>query len=117
MQPNEKALYVIEDSPIGSLGDQLALHIQIIEGQLCYLDTNRGHMLEGRMKETFENGFIFAQNRDAERRKEGLWTFREVTIEEFKHHLYQHVSNGQSIADSINSTEELWQWYRTNFPL
>lgn len=57
-QPNEKALYVIDFSPHGS-NHQLALHIIIRDSpgelgtpELCFYDTDRGHMIRGKMKST-----------------------------------------------------------------
>ncbi len=116
-QPNEKALYVIDSCPHGS-NNQLALHIIVRDSpdepgtaELCFYDTNRGHMIRGKMKKIQEYGFIWIDWRGDD------WIFREVTIHEFRHSLWQYVCNGDSIAKVINTTEDLWEWYRKTFPI
>ncbi len=116
-QPNEKALYVIDFSPHGS-NQQLALHIIVRDSpdkpgtpELCFYDTNRGHMIRGKMKSTQEHGFTWTDWRGDD------WTFREVTIQEFRNSLWQYVGNGYGIAKAIHTTEDLWEWYRKTFPI
>lgn len=57
-QPNEKALYVLDMGPHGNT-QQLCLHMIVRDSpdkpgtpELCFYDTNRGHMIRGKMKST-----------------------------------------------------------------
>ena len=116
-QPNEKALYVIDFSPHGS-NQQLALHIIVRDSpdkpgtpELCFYDSNRGLMIRGKMKNTQDHGFTWTDWRGDD------WTFREVTIQEFRNNLWQYVGNGYGIAKVIHTTEDLWEWYRKTFPI
>lgn len=119
MQPNNKALYVILKSPITGerQGTQLALHVQILAKTnehpetLCFYDTNRGHMIEGKVVGVEDHAIRFQDT------KERIWELREVTIQEFRHRLAKHVGNGDAIAQTIKTTEDLWEWYRKKFPI
>lgn len=111
-QPNPQALYVMRKSPYGD-GKQLVLHVtdSFEEGYICFDDTNRGHMIEAKNVETKERSFSFIDTQDR------LWEFEEVTIEEFENSLYQYVWNGQEIAKLCATTEDLWEYYRKEFPI
>ena len=111
-QPNKEALYVMRQSPYGS-GKQLILHVtdDFKEGYICFDDTNRGHMIEAKNVETKEHSFSFVDTQDR------LWEFEEVTIEEFANNLCQYVGNGQEIAKFCATTEDLWEYYRKEFPI
>lgn len=111
VQPNIKALYIIDKGPHGS--DQLCLHLTLTHknGYLCFHDTDRGHMLKGEIVEEFENGFKFIDRNDRE------WQFREVTIQEFRHKIQRNVYNGEHIANLCTTTADLWEYYRKAFPV
>lgn len=115
MQPNDKALYVILKSPhrAGDNGTQLALHVQLWDNpeRLCFDDTARGHMIEGEMAEMLAHSFTFKD------RNGGTWELREVTIQEYRHRLAKHIENGDYIAKTLKTTEDLWEWYRKAFPI
>ena len=117
MQPNSKALYHITQNPWRKDGGQLALQVQIKNDTLMFYDTNRGHMIHGKLVEEYENGFAFEAFEQEGAWVNGLWIFREVTIQDFRQHLCQAVGHGEVIAKTINTTEELWEWYRKTFPL
>ena len=51
MQPNSKALYNIDQTPWRKDGVQLALQVQIKNDTLMFYDTNRGHMIHGKLVE------------------------------------------------------------------
>lgn len=110
MQPNKKALYIIDKSPYGK--DQLCLYVTdtFKEGHLCFDDTDRGHMIKGSIKEKFTNGFSFEDEKGRE------WIFREVTIQEYRHHISKNVYNGEHIAKLCTTTEDLWEYYRKKYP-
>lgn len=111
-QPNPNALYVLIQSPYGD-GQQLVLHVTdtFREGYICFDDTNRGHMIKGEIIEKTNNSFIMCDiNQDK-------WEFMEVTIQMFRDDLYRFVGNGQRIKNYCNTTEELWEYYREQFPL
>ena len=90
-QPNEKALYVLDMGPDGNT-QQLCLHMMIRQAPQ-------------------EHGFTWTDWRGDD------WTFREVTIQEFRNSLWQYVGNGYGIAKAIHTTEDLWEWYRKTFPI
>ncbi|MBR6537377.1 MAG: hypothetical protein IKT67_09275 [Lachnospiraceae bacterium] len=99
-QPNEKALYLIKTSPYG--GAQVVLHVtdKFKEGYLCFDDTDRGHMIQGEIKEYGETAFPFVDI------KKNLWEFEEVMIDMFRERVYRFVANGEEIAESCNTTDE-----------
>ena len=105
-QPNEKALYRIKTPPYG--GEQVVLHVidKFREGYLCFDDMDRGHMIQGEIKEYGENAFSFVDI------KKNLWEFEEVTMEMFREQAYRFVINGKEIAERCKTTEELWEYYK-----
>lgn len=109
--PNPKALYIVDKGPYGE--DQLCLHVtdKFREGYLCFDDTDRGHMIRGTIKKRYNNGFLF------EDLAERQWIFREVTIQEYRHQISKHVTNGKAIAKLCTTTEDLWEYYRRTFPI
>ena len=110
-QPNKNALYVIKEFPYGK--NQLVLHVRndFQEGYLCFYDTERGHMIEGKLEQCVADGFSFIDKRERK------WEFKEVSIDEFRENLCDKIVNGKEIADLCRSTEELWQYYRKEFPI
>lgn len=110
MQPNKGALYIIDKGPHGS--NQLCLYVTdtFRSGYLCFDDTDRGHMVEGNIVEKYSNGFQFEDAQGNE------WIFREVTIQEFRHHISKNVYNGAAIAKLCTTTEDLWEYYRKEYP-
>ena len=111
-QPNKNALYEIKKSPYGD-GKQVVLHVTDMfrNGYLCFDDTNRGHSIQGTIISVRENGFSFVDLKNCE------WEFEEVTIEYFRTDLYKYVLNGDNIAKSCSSTEDLWNYYRKEYPI
>ena len=110
VQPNKKALYIIDKSPHGE--DMVCLYVTdtFRQGYLCFDGLDRGHMVEGTILEKYENGFIFED-------KNGIkWTFREVTIQEYRHQIAKKVYNGANIAKLCTTTEDLWDYYRKEYP-
>lgn len=45
------------------------------------------------------------------------WEFEEVSIESFKERLYRFAENGDDIKNRCNTTEELWKYFREQFPI
>ena len=119
MQPNDRALYCILESPRSSRkpGTQLALHVQLWAATkdepetLCFYDTGRGHMIPGQVVGIEDHSIRF-EDEDG-----GIWELREVTIQEYRHRLAKTVQNGEEIAKAIKTTEDLWEWYRKTFPI
>lgn len=109
--PNDKAVYVIRRSPYGE--GQVVLHVTdtFRAGYLCYDDTNRGHMLRGEIIASDDDTFTFLRDDGDE------WMFEIVTIEKFNQEVHHYVYNGKAISELCNSTEDLWEYYRKEFPL
>lgn len=116
-QPTQKAIYTIK-AP-GFAADILALHVTIRDPapsgriELCFFDTQRGHMFPGTITGRTADGFTFQnENMDGD-----IWIFREVTLRRFRHSVYKTVGNGEAIAAAMKDTNDLWEWYRKEFPL
>ncbi len=120
-QPNGQALYVIRKNPIISnenKGGQLCLHVIIRDSydspgrkELCFYDTNRGHMFPGELKEIFDHGFTFQDDRNGE------WILEEVDLDTFKNDPFISAVNRHELAQQFTTTEELWKWYREEFSI
>ena len=113
MQPNDRALYVIKKSPLNN-DTQLALHVQLWAGIpeiLRFHDTIQEYKIPGRVAKIEDDAIHFKDTDGA------TWTLQEVTIEEYRLRLAKHVEYGEILANSIKSTEKLWQWYRNQYPL
>lgn len=112
MKPNKEAVYLLEKSPYGNR-KQIVLNVTdtFKEGHLCFDDTNRGHMIKGNIirVETDSFSFLDENNRD--------WIFKEVSIESFKAGLYSLVVGGNEISQLCNTTDELWKYFRIQFPM
>lgn len=118
MQPNPKALYVISKTHARGLqpAAEIAMYVQIWPdslGQkhsLFYYDTDRGHAIPGEITGIGDTSIRF-------RDKDGvIWDLDEVTIDEYRNNLAEHLDNGQEIAKSCKTTEQLWAWYRKEYP-
>lgn len=103
--PNDKAIYVVRESPYGKGQIVMEVTDSFREGYLCFFDTNRGHMFEGKIISNEEETFTF-------RHKNGeKWVFEIVTIEKFKESVHRCVSGGKNILEQCNTTEELWGYF------
>ncbi|MDR0946328.1 MAG: hypothetical protein LBM87_01085 [Ruminococcus sp.] len=79
---------------------------------LCYLTPpDRGHMIPGELISENENGFIF----HSDGYEKGDWNLRELTIEDIKFNYQKIVGGGNMLSKTINNTEELHQWFRSEF--
>lgn len=109
--PNNKALYIKKESPYG--GGQIVLHVTdtFKEGYVCFDDTSRGHMIQGEIVEEDDETFTFVDKHGEK------WVFEIVTLEKFKDYVYRCAYNGNEIAKLCNTTEELWDYFRKQFPL
>ncbi len=72
---------------------------------------DRGHMIQGEVTGTTENGFTFR----SDGYDPGEWTFKELTMKEFKRKFFKKVVGGEVIAHTIKSTADLHEWYRKEF--
>lgn len=79
--------------------------------ELWFFDTIHPHMIEGEIVKETEDGFTF--------RSDGVypgdWTFKVVTIEEFRRWIFKHVGMGEVISAKIQTTQDLHEWYRKTF--
>lgn len=108
--PKKEAVYVIKRTP-HDVENQIVLDVGVDEesGYLCFYDTNRGHMLRGKILDTTENSFSFVDFKERE------WKFEEVTVEEFKENIYRHIVGGEKIARKCKTTQELWDYFHEKF--
>ncbi|MGB3972995.1 MAG: hypothetical protein WBL58_02390 [Peptococcia bacterium] len=72
---------------------------------------DRGHMIQGEVLRETKDGFIFRSDGV----DPGEWTFKELTIKEFKRKFFKKVVGGEVIAHTIKTTEDLHEWYRKEF--
>lgn len=79
--------------------------------ELWFFDSIHPHMIEGKIIRETEDGFVFRSDGAFP----GEWTFKELTIEEFRRWVYKHVELGEVIAAKIRTTADLHEWYRKKF--
>ena len=79
--------------------------------ELWFFDSIHPHMIEGEIVREIRDGFVF--------RSDGVfpgeWTFKELTIEEFRRWVYKYIGAGEVVAEEIRSTADLHEWYRKQF--
>ena len=91
--------------------------MNLVNGKLKFHDTNRGHMFSGKLLQGYEDGFAFEVFEQEGAWVNGLWVFHKVTLQDFRQHLCHTVGNGEALAKTSNTTEELWEWYRKMFSI
>lgn len=80
---------------------------------LCYLTPpDRPHMIEGAVVKETKQGFVYKSNGHAP----GEWEFKALTIENFRKQFYKLVIGGEEIVRSVETTEELYEWFNSRFP-
>ena len=89
----------------------IAMNCHVRDGLLCYYDTIRVHGIEGEVIEDGDDGFKFRSDGF----EPGIWEFKVLTIEDFRREIYKIVGNGDIIAQTVHTTDDLQQWYRTKF--
>lgn len=72
---------------------------------------DRGHMIEGEVLRETEDGFVF----QSDGYDPGEWTFKVLTIQDFKREYFINVVDGKVLAQTIKTTEDLHEWYRKEF--
>jgi len=80
--------------------------------ELWYFDSIHGHALKGEIVSETDGGFVFRSDRTG---PIGEWTFKELTIEDFRRWVYKHIEQGEIIAAKISTTADLHEWYRNRF--
>ena len=112
IQPDKDAVYILEKSPYAN-GVQIVLNVTDLfkQGYICFDDTNRGHMIKGNVVSQCETSFVFLDDRNEE------WEFVEISIETFRKEFYKLIVNGDLIREQCNTTEELWKYFREQFPM
>lgn len=91
----------------------LALDIHLQGGKLRFFDTLRGHILPGQVEQEEADAFTF----EAVGALAGRWSFRILTIQEFKRRVFLQVEGGEALAAVLKSTEDLHEWYRKEFKI
>ena len=90
----------------------IACDCHIHKGNLRFLiPPDRGHMIKGEVTGMTEDGFTFRSDGYAP----GEWTFKELTIQDFKRKYFKMIVAGVEMAHTIKSTEDLHEWYRKEF--
>lgn len=80
--------------------------------ELWFLEPpERGHMIRGEVIDDTEGGFAFRSDVYVP----GRWTFKVLTIDDFRRKYQNLVIGGEAIAKAIKTTEDLHEWYRKNF--
>ncbi len=72
---------------------------------------DREHMIKGEVLREMEDGFTFR----SDGYDPGEWTFKELTILDFKRKYFKIIVGGEEIAHTIKTTEDLHEWYRKEF--
>ena len=89
----------------------LAMNCHVKGDHLRFYDTIRGHMIPGEVTEDGPDGFTFREaNADP-----AEWTFKVLTIEDFRRDVCRIVENGDVLARVIKTTADLHEWYRKTY--
>lgn len=89
----------------------LAMDVHLHGGRLRFFDTLRGHELEGSLGQEQDDAFTY----ESESAVPGVWQFQVLTLAEFKARAYKNVVDGDVLAATIKSTEDLHEWYRKEY--
>lgn len=90
----------------------IACDCHIHKGSLRFLiPPDRGHTIPGEALRETNDGFTFRSNGY----NPGEWTFKELTIKDFKRKHFKSVIGGEELAHTIKTTEDLHEWYRKEF--
>ena len=107
---NRRAVYVYkktgEKDYIG-----MAMNVHLHNGRIRFVDTDRGHEIQGRVTQEDENTFTFLSEGHAP----GEWHFKILTLQDFKRKYSKRVCSGDAIAAAVRTTEDLHEWYRKEF--
>lgn len=79
--------------------------------ELWFDATGHGHMIQGEIVRETADGFIFR----SDGYRPGEWTFKELTIEDFRRKYHKLVGTGEAIAAKITTTADLHEWFRRQF--
>lgn len=89
----------------------LALDCHMYKGWLRFFDTCRGHQVEGHLVDDNDKGFTFW----SEGYEPGPWKFKVLTLEDFRREIYKIVVNGKKLAETFQTTEDIYKWYREEY--
>lgn len=87
----------------------LAFNMHIYNGSLRFFDTIRGHEIPDQVIKEDDNVFTSTGYRPEE------WRFNVLTVEDFRRDHCKMVKDREALATVIKSTEDLWEWYRTEY--
>lgn len=88
----------------------LALNCHMKDGKLRFFSTLRGHMIAGEIVKDGEDAFTFRSTGY----EPGDWEFKVLTIEDVRRGIVM-IENGDIIAKTIRTTDDLQEWYRKTF--
>lgn len=106
---NRRLTYTVK-WPGSKKPDGLAMNCHMKNGQLRFFSTIRGHMIDGEVIKDGEEAFTFRSDGF----EPGEWEFKALTIEDVRRGVVW-IENGDIIAKTIQTTEDLQEWYRKTF--
>ncbi|MFZ5945057.1 MAG: hypothetical protein ACOYVD_13215 [Bacillota bacterium] len=108
---DRRAVYAVK-FPDDEDFQNLVMNVHIHKGNLRFLSPpDRGHEITGKLGTETEYGFTWISDHTFA----GEWQFKICTIEDFRDKYYKFVFNGAAIAEVIQTTADLYEWYRKNF--
>lgn len=94
---------------------EIACDCHIHEGELRYKSSaDRYHSLAGAIIKDGDDSFTFSK---ASGYAAGDWTFKELTLQDFRRKYYKLVCEGDTIAAIIKTTADLHEWFRKEFKI
>ncbi len=72
--------------------------------------------LVGKVVKDGEDYFEFQCDDSVMHRRGGLYRFTALTLKDFRNSTYKWISQGETIANVCQTTDDLYYWYRKNWP-
>lgn len=88
---------------------ELAIGLCMDEGQLCYYNFERVHMLDGRKVKDLPNGIVFKLKSNPFGRNNTL-VFKPLTMDEFEERIRPQLPEELSVM--LQDIDDVYFWYR-----
>ena len=88
---------------------ELAIGLQMDEGQLCYFNFERVHMLDGRKVKDLPNGIVFKLASNPFGRNNTI-VFKPLTLDEFDKQIRPTLDEELSLT--LQGIDDVYFWYR-----